>query len=962
MKLFIGNNTKKEVELSESTTIALTYQLTDTENPSAVKNSFSKTIILQGTPINNKIFDEYWQINHSLSNKFNPKKKVDFILEENADIIERGYLQLNSITIENGLPQYEITLFGSLGECFYNLQTDEEGKKRTLASLDFKDDDFDTITWNKDSIYDSWQELKDNGEVFITAAPTYQGFYEEFDSNKILVNTYGLDTDIITQKCFPLQITNDKGKNFYPKNNYAMMEVDREMSEYEARDLVSHYQKPCIKLSKVLGAIADKDNNGGYEIVFDDEIKASKYFTDSYIILDNLSADENNTNAIDTLTSCQLYRNPVINKNEPSDTIQINGTFDTSNFSVPMLYLNLNETVNIPVINTGLSQVIAFNTYWQKNSTYVTCNLFKVRFDIYENNLLVGSSDNYFHTTLIGNYDKSNHNLLADEGQFFNDLQDDLIQRFGTAHLTIANKMDNVSGRNYVFDKAMHIELPLPQGHSISIQGNIELVTLLYDTFAQQFITPQQASGIDYYTWRAMLSGINNGKTYREVYDIQSATLTIQRFGTDADDSYIILDDNTHEYINGLFDENGVINGIKTVYTKEEFFSNTLTPLDYLLAFTKQLNLKFLVDPPLNKIFIKTLENYYLNEVVHPEIDYSKSIKIKPTLIDKKYYEYGLPVGDDNYAQYLYAKKNCCDIYGHFKKDTCYEFNSDTINILDSVNTHAGIDYQMKSQYFNNNRIYPNIALPSTYKWKLYNAAGNDDNEYEIEILGDLSRKTWSKELDYTGIKLCCFDKDYKKVDDCKDIFVFFNGFKDFNLRDRLLLTDNMKEMFTLNDGNNCYLYSNTEYNANNQRIAYFLTSLPTFNTFKRKGYTIDMTWDFFISKNRFYVGISYNSTMEIIENKGYIEKTLYGNFFDKYIDDIYDENGKSVTCYAILKDKPLTALRKFYFFENSFWVINKIVDYNPQNPQSPMQVEFIKVKSRNNYLGDNILPVNRKE
>ena len=54
IELFINNN---RVYFEEPPKIAMTYQNEDVENPTAVKNSFSKTVEIDGIPENNRVFD-----------------------------------------------------------------------------------------------------------------------------------------------------------------------------------------------------------------------------------------------------------------------------------------------------------------------------------------------------------------------------------------------------------------------------------------------------------------------------------------------------------------------------------------------------------------------------------------------------------------------------------------------------------------------------------------------------------------------------------------------------------------------------------------------------------------------------------------------------------------------------------------------------------------------------------------
>ena len=52
VRLFLGN---EEVEFSQPPQILFNYSETELTNPTIVKNSYSKTVTIEGTPKNNRI-------------------------------------------------------------------------------------------------------------------------------------------------------------------------------------------------------------------------------------------------------------------------------------------------------------------------------------------------------------------------------------------------------------------------------------------------------------------------------------------------------------------------------------------------------------------------------------------------------------------------------------------------------------------------------------------------------------------------------------------------------------------------------------------------------------------------------------------------------------------------------------------------------------------------------------------
>jgi hypothetical protein len=66
----------------------------------------------------------------------------------------------------------------------------------------------------------------------------------------------------------------------------------------------------------------------------------------------------------------------------------------------------------------------------------------------------------------------------------------------------------------------------------------------------------------------------------------------------------------------------------------------------------------------------------------------------------------------------------------------------------------------------------------------------------------------------------------------------------------------------------------------------------------------------------------------------------------------LFNVNTRKVTCFVKLSDELVNneALRKFYYFEDSYWVLNKIEGYDI-NSDATTRCEFIKVQDPNNYL-----------
>ena len=178
------------------------------------------------------------------------------------------------------------------------------------------------------------------------------------------------------------------------------------------------------------------------------------------------------------------------------------------------------------------------------------------------------------------------------------------------------------------------------------------------------------------------------------------------------------------------------------------------------------------------------------------------------------------------------------------------------------------------------------------------------------------------------------------KAEDGSGILLFFNTF--INTPYVYNLTDDVPEMATLCDGNPCWLLTTMENDAAGNSIAIWRTSIPFFS---RDIYNNGVSGEIIHSWNFGHPQVTYVP---------YTFSTDFDCIYDKcwkdYLTDLYDQNTKGVTCYVRLRGKPNPAmLRKWYWFDNAVWRINRIVDWNIGS-YDPTMVEFIKVQDVNNY------------
>lgn len=278
------------VDLDDQSFILFNYTMEDMTNPAIVRNSFSQSITLKGTPNNNKIFGGIWRSDRETTGGgasgayFDPTRKTTFtIYNELNEVLESGYCKLDSISRKRSRVEYKVSLYGGLGAFFYALSYDEEGNKRTLADLKFTGQNAPETELDfpitKDSVLGAWKRL--NGDAsqsalwdIINFAPAYNGLPSGlFDASKALIVAENAGLSV--------------PEGYSTTDGYVLATLPMEYTEWETKDLRSYLQRPVIKMSKVIEAICQSYNNGGYEVELDDAFFSADnpYINDTYLTL-----------------------------------------------------------------------------------------------------------------------------------------------------------------------------------------------------------------------------------------------------------------------------------------------------------------------------------------------------------------------------------------------------------------------------------------------------------------------------------------------------------------------------------------------------------------------------------------------------------------------------------------------------------------------------------------------------
>lgn len=1014
--LYINNI---RVDIDNDDIYLFNYSNVDISKPDAVKNTYSKTITLQGTPNNNRIFNliyhtEYINLGSTL---FNPSKRTPFEIYNNSSLIESGYMQLNTVKYFKNNPIYDITLYGMLGDFFYGLMYDADGNELTLKDITYdlwhvdtnyilgEDPTYDInehitsvddsnanntlFVWDKTYIWNSWlcsftdkfTNVNHNlWEQFITAVPCNTGYHDKFDNNKIIVNmNYPTEYDDILPHSFI------KDNNTYTTlYDYSLLTTQREMIEWEIRDLRSQFQIPAIRFGKLMQFITDYSKQvNNYNIVWDEDIDITNtkpqdstllndYFWRTYIMLDQLEFQDDYNIQIEVpeisdewssiADPVEFYLSDLDHNIEfdltdivnPSITLTINEEYRPFNFKDDDTYCydDINAGYITPTVKFGTrDDGHTINVY---NSNYY--GIFTYKIEVLVNDTV---DNKYTKVLFISCYDPQNYTLVDDDRDLFPSLNrflGNLANSMGAAswELIIAQPMNATRpALNYnfiAFKDAINTSIfNLPNESNVKIRVTKSYNGLYYDAIGRRST---------YSGWKIITSIYNELTNKYEDHIIGTNLISCS-----SDSQLYLCNFKDTYYVHAQ-----VISGISTItknrnVTKQILLNNTSSLFKYIIDWCKLFNLRFRTDILTRTIYIEQRKHYYIDTVVNinDKIDYSKNFVIDPLYVDNNIYEFGIHnTENETYADYIYNKHTGDNKYSNKTLLTDYEFNNDTLKVFEDNIYKVNTDYTFKTPYLNttliNNGVqYPPMLLMPKYEYQLWN---NDEVDNKV-MYGLQSYKAIPFKEDVCN-RPCLFDKDFNTLTSNNSLVLFDNLYTiPVKISSReiympYILTDDLQVMDKLNDGNSCYI--NSYYNENNYDIYdgdnYDVARkcMGIINTNLQTG-TIGL-WTFMLPHMRAmfsdtsHNGMYYFRDMYDVNNIN----TIYNQWWNSYESDVLNVDTKTVECYVFLEDIPDTALRKIYYFNNSLWSLISITDYN-FNTHKPVKCKFIQIQNKQNYI-----------
>lgn len=929
IRLYIGDS---EADLSTDSLVQMNYKADDLNNPAVVKNSYSQQVTLPSTRNNDAIFGMMFRADRrTISGSggtgpaFSPLVRTPFsIYSEAGELLESGYVKLDSVTDKNGRVSYGVTLYGGLGSFFYTLSYDDEGNELTLAGLPMLSDDPEDkieFTINKETVAEAWAALRAGTAgpwQVVNFAPAYNGLPE---------GDFSADTAVGSPAMVGGKTSYSTGGNRYSTiDGCALYDLGEDFTEWQTKDLRSYLQRPVFSVKGMIAAIGRYAASKGFTLNLD-----SAFFN---------SANEAYEKAWVTLPLLTTYE-----QDGESGEWDVSGNASSGNVYAGDYRAGLTAT-----LNPGSTSPDALVTVSLVPSIYLTTSPLASGDYAYLNNTANLSNVPYRGTMLFLQLQ-----LLDDLGgvvaaspiqEYISSKLDSMMSPMAWANLGILDGAYYGSGARLTecgrLDKVTTREgsshsIPNASIQTMTVSGVGSTIAVL--RIWVRIINYARVAGV--VTWS--MTSNENMRLSSNYVDLR--TYDVKLYGVN-------VSSGTLEYnIGSQLRSDSKI-------TQSIMLSDTMTPAEFLLSYSKTFGLSYTYDKGSNTVSLLTRNSLYTDEVVDIEdrIDRSKDIKTTPLVSESKWLSFASGEAEGDFVEF-YRKKYGRE-YGDQKVNTGYDFNADTNEVLESVEFTGGAEVLEKSIYYNNITSGPNgpsglngrTRICSTFlngaaSYKLYLNGFDKDNSVDLEGITPDATATitpFNVPLPAYDIipKLQCHTDDGSAIDG-KGILLFLRGCiaddeAAATAYARFIITDDSSTMYDLNDGP-CWELS--------EGIA--ASDMPIFGRHWMNGNEIVQTMDFGIPAEIDIPNLSVDS-----------EATIYTRYWQKYIEDMYNVDTRICSAYVDFRGIQVgdDLLRKFFFFDGAIWRLNGISNYS-LTTVGTTQCEFVKVMDTSAYTDGQQVP-----
>lgn len=334
------------------------------------------------------------------------------------------------------------------------------------------------------------------------------------------------------------------------------------------------------------------------------------------------------------------------------------------------------------------------------------------------------------------------------------------------------------------------------------------------------------------------------------------------------------------------------------IVDKDDMLDDEITQGDFLINYAKLFGLIFYTDGR-GTPHLVTRNTFFQAPKIFDwtdKVDRSQLIEQKPVPFDARYLSMKYTEGETFYEQ-LYRKHNGLE-YGQQRINTGYGFNDNTTELISDVPFQNTVMSKERTR----------MLVGSQYIVK-----------EEEKVLPAMFQK----------------DGADRNGSETKYNLLFYNGaieLKDAN--QRYYITDDDERMLDENNNGGKICWVDPSKINDPQGKAYeSQTSYPQYST-------VDATGRF-----SWHIGYPVENYAGFTPAQFPRSATIFANFWQRYIQEIYDVNNRIMTAYVQLSPEEVRkwSFADFVVIDGVLWHPNRIIDFNPLGTR-PTKVEFLRL------------------
>lgn len=333
--------------------------------------------------------------------------------------------------------------------------------------------------------------------------------------------------------------------------------------------------------------------------------------------------------------------------------------------------------------------------------------------------------------------------------------------------------------------------------------------------------------------------------------------------------------------------------------TMGSLFPTDIAPFKVLIDYCKMFGLMMEVDDIHKSINVLTRYRYFENYSIadwSSKLDRTQEFSLKPVAFSTKYINFSHEDSDDENAKNYKDKYEVS--YGGYRIKTDYEFDNDTTEIVGGFKTSINISRKMAT--------LQNLLASLNSQSISANAYAHEHNEiYASNISNNASANVWG------------------------NIY--------FRLPNQIIdpILNPTEQMVYITDDDAVQLLTDTYCYTTDQSVMIEKTSIPTLST---------MNGDYTIHYKAPYEYYSRN-----IDESGVND--VYNSCLREFIDERYSKTNKMLTAYFYITPTEFMNFhhKKFVMIDNVVYVVNRIIDYNP-NEKKTTKCELVQITNEEAY------------